>query len=127
MMDVNIESNEKISYLPKTFTIGCHTFTVTLYKELYDDEGDPIYGQFDYEELSIRIRVHKDNGELLPRDVVYNTWYHELFHTFNYLWNSGTDESLASTFAMLMCEYNKTKSYAKEESNSTTSSSRKKA
>jgi len=33
-------------------------------------------------------------------------------HAFNYLWNTGTDESLASTFAMLMCEYNNTKEYA---------------
>lgn len=104
-------TDEELSYLPKTFTIGGHTFKVQLYKELYDGD-ESLYGQFDYEELLIRIRIYKDNGKLLSRECILNTYWHELMYAFNYLWNTGTDESLASTFAMLMCEYNNTKKYA---------------
>lgn len=111
----DITADEKLPYIPETFTLGCHTFKVQLYRELYDG-NDPLYGQFDYDEQIIRIRIFKDNGELLSRECILNTYYHELFHAFNYLWNTGSDESLASTFAMLICEYETTKKYAKKES-----------
>lgn len=110
----DVITNEKLLYIPETFTIGCYTFKVQLYKELYDGD-DPLYGQFDYDEQVIRIRIFKDNGKLLSKECILNTYYHELFHAFNYLWNTGDDESLASTFAMLMCEYETTKKYAKKE------------
>ena len=45
----DVIANEKLPYIPETFTLGCHTFKVQLYKELYDD-NDPLYGQFDYDE-----------------------------------------------------------------------------
>lgn len=109
----DVVANEKLPYIPETFTLGCHTFKVQLYKELYD-ENDPLYGQFDYDEQVIRLRIFKDNGKPLSRECILNTYYHELFHAFNYLWNTGGDESLASTFAMLMCEYETTKRYAKK-------------
>lgn len=109
----DVIANEKLSYIPETFTIGCHTFKVQLYKELYD-ENESLCGQFDYEEQVIRIKIFKYNGEPLSKECILNTYYHELFHAFNYLWNTGDDESLASTFAMLMCEYETTRRYAKE-------------
>ena len=109
----DITADEKLPYIPETFTLGCHIFKVQLYEELYDD-NDPLYGQFDYDEQVIRIRIFKDNSELLSRECVLNTYYHELFHAFNYLWNTGSDESLVSTFAMLMREYETTRRYAKE-------------
>ena len=111
----DVIANEKLSYIPETFTLGCHTFKVQLYEELYDG-NDPLYGQFDYDEQIIRIRIFKDNGEPLSKECILNTYYHELFHAFNYLWNTGSDESLVSTFAMLICEYETTKKYAKKES-----------
>lgn len=105
----DVIANEKLSYIPETFTLGCHTFKVQLYEELYDD---PLYG---HDEQVIRIKIFKHNGEPLSKECILNTYYHELFHAFNYLWNTGGDESLASTFAMLMCEYETTKKYAKKE------------
>ena len=109
----DVIANEKLSYIPETFTLGCHIFKVQLYEELYDD-NDPLYGQFDYDEQVIRIRIFKDNGKPLSKECILNTYYHELFHAFNYLWNTGSDESLASTFAILMCEYETTRKYAKK-------------
>lgn len=110
----DVIANEKLPYIPETFTLGCHTFKVQLYEELYDD-NDPLFGQFDYDEQVIRIKIFKHNGKPLSKECILNTYYHELFHAFNYLWNTGGDESLASTFAMLMCEYETTKKYAKKE------------
>lgn len=109
----DVIADEKLSYIPETFTLGCHTFKVQLYEELYDD-NDPLYGQFDYDEQILRIKILKHNGEPLSKECILNTYYHELFHAFNYLWNTGGDESLASTFAMLMCEYETTRRYAEE-------------
>ena len=111
----DVITDEKLLYIPETFTLGCHTFKVQLYRELYDG-NDPLYGQFDYDEQIIRIRIFKDNGKPLSKECILNTYYHELFHAFNYLWNTGSDESLVSTFAMLMREYETTKKYAKKES-----------
>lgn len=99
----DVIANEKLSYIPKTFTLGCHPFK----EELYD-----LYG---HDEQVIRIKIFKHNGEPLSKECILNTYYHELFYAFNYLWNTGDDESLASTFAMLMCEYETTKKYAKKE------------
>ena len=109
----DVIANEKLPYIPETFTLGCHTFKVQLYEKLYDD-NDPLHGQFDYDEQVIRIRIFRDNGNPLSKECILNTYYHELFHSFNYLGNTGSDESLASTFAMLMCEYETTRRYAKE-------------
>lgn len=39
----DVIANEKLPYIPGTFTLGCHTFKVQLYEELYDD-NDPLYG-----------------------------------------------------------------------------------
>lgn len=57
----DVIANEKLPYIPDTFK-------VQLYKELYDD-NDPLYGQFDYDEQIIRIRIFKDNGKPLSRNV----------------------------------------------------------
>ncbi len=107
----NILAKEKVPYLPSSFTLGGHPFKVYQYKELSDDEGS-LYGQFDYENLAINIRINKESSdELLAKEIILNSFYHELAHSFNYLWNTEVDESLASTFAMLMCEFNNTKEY----------------
>ena len=120
----DVIANEKLPYIPETFTLGCHTFKVQLYEELYDG-NDPLYGQFDYDEQIIKIRIFKDNGKPLSKECILNTYYHELFHAFNYLWNTGSDESLVSTFAMLMREYETTRKYAKEQNTSSKSINRK--
>jgi hypothetical protein len=114
----NILAKETVSYIPSSFTLGSHNFKVVQYKELSDDD-ESLYGQFDYENLTISIRIYKEGSDqLLSKEIILNSFYHELFHSFNYLWNTGVDESLASTFAMLMCEFNNTKKYGQENASS---------
>ena len=61
-----------------------------------------------YKELEICIRV-KDDGKILPEEIIRNTFYHELFHVFNYYYNNETSETLAQVFANFMAEYNQSK------------------
>lgn len=110
----NVLTNNPVNYLPASFKIGGYDMKVLQYDELYEEDGRDLYGQFDIDQQVIKIRV-KTNGESITKTNVYNTFWHEVFHIFNYLWNTGTDESLASTFAMLMVEYNQTKEFNKNE------------
>ena len=56
----DVIANEKLPYIPETFILGCHTFKVQLYEELYDD-NDPLYGQFDYDEQIIMVSLYPKN------------------------------------------------------------------
>lgn len=115
MKNESIISDSPVSFIPKKFCIAAHTFKVQQYKELYDENGDSIYGQFDYDNLLIKIRVQHDNGMLLSASIIRNTYYHELMHSFNYLWNNECDESLACVFGLLMHEYIDSVEYGKKE------------
>ena len=110
----NVLTSTPIDYLPTSFKIGGYNMKVLQYDELYGDDGRNLYGQFDLDKQVIRIRIKIDD-EYITKVNIYNTFWHELFHVFNYLWNTETDESLASTFAMLMVEYNQTKESYKNE------------
>lgn len=110
----NVLAEKPLNYLPKSFKIGGYDMKVLQYDELYGDDGRNLYGQFDLDEQVIKIRI-KINDKDITKVNIYNTFWHELFHVFNYLWNTETDESLASTFAMLMVEYNQTKEFNKNE------------
>ena len=45
----------------------------------------------------------------LEEGQIENTFWHELFHVFNFYFNTEQDEALAQTFANFMCEYLATK------------------
>lgn len=45
----------------------------------------------------------------LTSEQIKNTFWHELFHAFNFYWNNETDEALAQTFANFMREFELTK------------------
>jgi hypothetical protein len=115
---MNKERNREkwVDYLPISFVLGNHLFKVIQYDELYDEDGYGNYGQFDYSDLTIRIKISKDGNEdnLLHKEIILNTYWHEVFHTFNYLWNTEVDESLAQSFANFMRELESTSNYAQK-------------
>ena len=115
---MNKERNKEkwVDYLPISFMVGNHLFNVIQYDELYDEDGNYNYGQFDYNNLTINIRLSKDGNEdnLLHKEIVLNSFWHEMFHVFNYLWNTDADESLAQSFANFMRELESTVEYAKK-------------
>ena len=43
------------------------------------------------------------------KEQIKNTFWHELFHAFNYYWDNDEDEALAQVFANFMREFEITK------------------
>ena len=94
-----------------TFKIAGIKFKIEVVDLLGD--GD-LYGQFSELDSTISIAKRiKYDGVIrdIPENIMLNTFYHELFHTFNYLWNTDTDEALAQSFANFMREFETTSNY----------------
>lgn len=55
--------------------------------------------------------MKNDDGETiyLTEEQIKNSFWHEMFHAFNYYYNNKQDESLAQTFANFMREYELTR------------------
>ena len=74
-------------------------------------EDDPVYGLFDYLNSEISIRIKKLDHTLCDKEQVFNSFWHEVFHAFNYLYNNEMNESLAQVFANFMREFQSTVKY----------------
>ena len=90
-------------FIPKEFVIACNKITTKIV-----DEGED-FGSFDSlrNTINISLGVRDASGNLVifTKEQVQNTYYHEVFHCFNYFFNTEMDEALAQTFANFMCEY----------------------
>ena len=98
--------------LPSSFKIANQEYKVYLVDAL--DECN--YGEFDSIKAEIRIaKKVKSSYDLeyydLSEEQILNTFWHELFHCFNWHMNTDSDETLAQTFANFMREYEATKKY----------------
>ena len=111
MEDILTDKSEWVDFIPTKFTIANHTFKVNQYDKLYSDNNE-IEGCFCYEELEICIKIKDFKGNLLPEEIIRNSFWHETMHVFNYLWNTETNESLAQTFANFMREFETSVKYA---------------
>lgn len=89
--------------IPSKFKIGGQWFNVKMIDELEDT-----YGDFSYTPALIRIAETVD-GEKIPQNQKEATFWHELFHTFQYMYNCETDESQAQCFSNFMMEFLETK------------------
>ena len=100
--------------IPKKFKLAGIEHTVEIKDELYDNQ----FGYFcDVEQkiyLARRVKIQKnyvndsDYYEVSP-ELMENTFWHELFHAFQFYYNGDFSESEAQSFANLMSEYEKTK------------------
>ena len=99
--------------IPRTCRIANHLYTIQLDEFVEDDNGDTIYGYHSDVELVIKIarKVKIEKGDVisLTDEQIKNSFWHELFHAFNFYWNNGTDEALAQTFANFMREFELTR------------------
>ena len=98
--------------LPVKFKIANQEYTVKLVEYLDDRE----FGEFDCIKAEIRIakKIRSSfDDELyeLNEEQILNTFWHEVFHCFNWHWNTDLDEGLAQSFANFMREYISTKEY----------------
>ena len=100
--------------IPKRFKIANHEYKVIVEDFVYDSNGETIFGLHDPVKLEILVATKMRRGDEiieLTDEQVYNSWYHELFHAFNFFWDNGGDESLAQSFANFMREFESTKQY----------------
>lgn len=93
--------------IPSKFRIACNTIEVSI-----EEKGES-FGQFDSlrNKIILYLEVEDSNRELVAqtKEQLINTFYHELFHCFNFFYNTEFDEGLSQSFANFMCEYLETK------------------
>lgn len=96
--------------IPKRFKIANTEYEV----QVVDKPDDGNYGY--HSDVRRKIVVAKnmdDEGEVvqLTEQQIENTFWHELFHCFQFFYNNEQDEALAQSFANFMCEYRATRTY----------------
>ena len=86
--------------IPSYFKIGGQEYNV----EVVEDLDDDIYGEYSY--TPARIQIAKTTaGEEIPKNQMEATFWHELFHAFQYMFNCTTDEAQAQCFSNFMMEF----------------------
>lgn len=92
--------------IPSKFRIANHYYNVELCQ--FIDNGD-IFGIHDNLKLLIQVAecMKEDDGEVihLTEEQIKNSFWHEVFHAFQYYYCNKQDESLAQTFANFMREF----------------------
>ena len=97
--------------LPKKFRVAGRTIKVTMVDLL--NNGDD-YGSFSeiHREIKIARRIKEDNVIYnIQEEEILNTFWHEVFHSFQYYWNNKCDEDFAQVLSNFMCELEQTKEY----------------
>lgn len=98
--------------IPRTFRVANHYYSVE-FQDFVEVEGEEVYGYHSNVELKIllALKVHIEDNKVisLTPEQVKNTFWHEVFHSFNYFWNNDEDEALAQVFANFMREFELTK------------------
>lgn len=98
--------------LPHTFTVAHHQYNVEICEFVKGDDGSYLYGDHSDVELTIRVALKMKCGEnvvSLTSEQIKNSFWHEVFHSFNFYWNNEADEGLAQTFANFMREFELTR------------------
>lgn len=92
--------------IPSKFRIANHYYNVELCQ--FIDNGDS-FGIHDDLKLLIQVAecMKEDDGEVihLTEEQIKNSFWHEVFHAFQYYYCNKQDESLAQTFANFMREF----------------------
>jgi len=86
--------------IPSSFKIGGQEYNV----EIVDNLDDDIYGYYSYTPSVIKIARHSAGVEV-PDNQKEATFWHELFHAFQYMFDCTTDEAQAQCFSNFMMEF----------------------
>ena len=100
--------------IPDRFQVAGHPYKIVKKQFVKDDDDDAVFGLHDM--ISNKIYLAQEfplgNSSYKFEDhQKMNTFWHELFHAFNYYMNNEQDETLAQSFANFMCEFLKTAEY----------------
>lgn len=100
--------------IPRTFMIANMPHKVIMEHQAVNSKGESVYGYYRSIDGSIVLGESLTfTGEkkeyAIPDEQIKNTFYHELFHAFNFYWNNEFSEELAQTFSNFMREFEATK------------------
>lgn len=92
--------------LPSSFKIANQIYTVKLVHHL----DDANFGEFDSVKAEIRVASYvlssyTNEFVKLSEEQILNSYWHEVFHCFNWHMNTECDETLAQSFANFIREY----------------------
>lgn len=93
--------------IPKQFKIGGMTIKVEIVDDLYNK-----FGEYNCATNTITLAKNIDiDGKAyeISEEIMTNTFYHELFHVFHYLWNTEVPEDEAQVYANFLMEFIQTK------------------
>ena len=101
--------------IPDYFTIGGQEYKVVQKEIVRDENDDPVFGLHSPAEATITI-AHKfpitnSLKHDFTKDQIVNSFFHEMFHSFNFMMNNEQEEVIAQSFANFMCEFLKTAKY----------------
>jgi hypothetical protein len=101
--------------IPDRYTIGGQEYTVIKKEVVRDEDDDPVFGLHSPAEAKITIAENFLTKNTLKhpfsKDQMVNSFFHEMFHSFNFMMNNEQDETIAQSFANFMCEFLKTAEY----------------
>ena len=100
--------------IPDRFQVAGHPYQIIKKQFVKDDDDDAVFGLHDMISNKIFLAQEFPLGESsykFEEHQKMNTFWHELFHAFNYYMNNEQDETLAQSFANFMCEFLKTAEY----------------
>lgn len=89
-----------LSYIPKSFKLGSQEYEVKIVDHLDDD----IYGDYSYTPPQIRIAKYTGDEKISDKQMLA-TFYHELGHCMDYMFDCTTDEAHAQCFSNFMMEF----------------------
>ena len=104
--------------IPDRYTIGGQEYKVIQQEIVKDENNYPVFGLHSPVEAKIAI-AHKfpitdSLKHSFTKDQIVNSFFHEMFHSFNFMMNNEQEEVIAQSFANFMCEFLKTAKYDSE-------------
>ena len=101
--------------IPDHFIIGGQEYKVVQQEIVKDENNEPVFGLHCPVEAKITIAHKFPITDTLKhdftKDQIINSFFHELFHSFNFMMNNEQKEVIAQSFANFMCEFLKTAQY----------------
>lgn len=104
--------------IPDCYTIGGQEYKVVQQEIVRDENNDPVFGLHSPAEAKIIIAHKFPTTDSIKhdftKDQIINSFFHEMFHSFNFMMNNEQEEVIAQSFANFMCEFLKSAKYDSE-------------
>lgn len=91
--------------IPKSFKIANQIIKVNLLNKVNNNGYGTFFDVTNEINLAKNIEADDGNTYQLTQEQIRNTFWHEVFHVFQFYFNNKYDEAQAQVFANFMCEF----------------------